>query len=181
MHRFHPLIISGESVPYWSSCLCSSECWMRRRSPKKTGFLGTLSSSFDPRNSRQFCPKMAETSPKCRRDRNVPSQPLCHLSGSTKRHHPVKCFVMAASSLSRNPCVYPFGGLGGEGGGGVCFQNGSIVARDWLARLTVQVWSTVTMTASQENGTSGMLCVCINRKADIWTAGSGIHSGVKEN
>lgn len=43
------------------------------------------------------------------------------------------------------------------------------------------------MTASQENGTSGMLsvcasvCVCINGKADVWTAGSGIHSGLKEN
>lgn len=75
-------------------------------------------------------------------------------------------FVMAASVLSTNPCVYPFGGLGGEGVV-VVFAFKMVPLLTELARLTVQVWSPGTMTASQENGTSGMLavsvsvCVCV--------------------
>lgn len=69
---------------------------------------GPSSSSFDPCSSRQFCPKMAESSHKRMRDINVPSQPLCCLSGSTKRHHPVTMFCHGCFSAEQEPLCLLF-------------------------------------------------------------------------
>lgn len=120
---------------------------------------------------------------KRRGDRDVPSQLLCCVPGSTKRHHPVKMFCHGCFSAEQEPQCLPFRWARRGGGGGVCFQNGSIVNRDWLVwRCRYGVWGQwLPVRRTGHQVCWECVWVCVNRKADIWTAGSRIHTWLKEN
>lgn len=96
----------------------------------------------------------------------------------------LKCFVMAASALSRNPCVYPFGGLGGEGVMVFAFKMVPLLTETGSPDgAGMESGDNDCQPGERDIRYAGGVCecVCINRKADIWIAGSKIHTGLKEN